>query len=106
MRLLPVASGWYDPIVDKANNNGAPLPVGVIGCGRMGRLHARVYSEMPSVRLVGVHDKCAVTAEAVADSFGCRAFRTIEELASAASAITIAVPTAWHGDVAAVRLSR
>ena len=31
----------------------------MIGCGRMGRLHARVYSQMPRVKLVGVHDATA-----------------------------------------------
>ena len=93
-------SRWYDPAVQHMNNNGEPLRVGVIGCGRMGRLHARVYSEMPSVKLVGVHDTCLETAEAVAESFGCQAFSTVEELAKNVSAVTIAVPTACHADIA------
>ncbi len=32
------------------------IDVGVIGVGAMGRHHARVYSELESVRLVGVSD--------------------------------------------------
>ena len=81
-------------------NNGSPLPVAVIGCGRMGRLHARVYSEMPGVKLVGVHDVCRETAAAIADSFSCRVFDRVQDLAGEASAVSIAVPTASHADLA------
>jgi len=81
-------------------NNGSPLPVAVIGCGRMGRLHARVYSEMPGVKLVGVHDVCPETAAAIADSFSCRTFERVEDLAGEVAAVTIAVPTACHADLA------
>src|SRR5689334_14348650 len=97
---------WYDPAVQKVNENGEPLRVGVIGCGRMGRLHARVYSEMPSVKLVGIHDSCPETAQAVAESFGCNAFDSPEDLARHVSAATIAVPTACHADLAETCLSR
>src|SRR5206468_4053237 len=77
-----------------------PLPVAVIGCGRMGRLHARVYSKMPTVKLVGVHDADADTAAATADEFGCRTFARIEDLLPHVKAVTIAVPTNRHADVA------
>ena len=57
-----------------------PLPVAVIGCGRMGRLHARVYSQMPRVKLVGVVDADADTAAAVASDYNTTAYATAEEL--------------------------
>jgi predicted dehydrogenase len=85
---------------------GSPLAVGVIGCGRMGRLHARVYSQMPGVKLVGVYDASPETASAVADSFGCRAFSDIEQMLDAVRAVTIAVPTAFHADLAERCLGR
>src|SRR5437870_1120162 len=65
------------------------IPVGVIGCGRMGRLHARVYSEMPSVKLVGVCDASPEAAATAADQFGCVAFATPEELLSQTKAVTV-----------------
>ena len=37
--------------------------VGVIGCGRMGKLHSRVYSQMPNVKLVGVYDTFVANAQ-------------------------------------------
>ena len=90
----------------QANIEGTPLAVGVIGCGRMGRLHARVYSQMPGIKLVGVHDASVETAGAVADSFGCRAFPNVEQMLSEVRAVTIAVPTAFHADLAEQCLGR
>lgn len=78
----------------------SPLSVAVIGCGRMGRLHARVYSEMPRVRLVGVYDADPDAAAAAAEQYKCRAFTDLDQLLAAAEAVTIAVPTAFHADVA------
>lgn len=83
-----------------------PIPVAVIGCGRMGRLHARVYSQMPTVKLVGVFDTDAQIAEAVADSFKCRAFTELEPLLDEIQAATIAVPTKYHATLAQPCLKR
>jgi predicted dehydrogenase len=83
-----------------------PIPVGVIGCGRMGRLHARVYGQIPSVRLVGVFDAIHESAAAVARDFACSAFDSVEDLLDRCSAVSIAVPTSLHLSVAAVCLAR
>jgi predicted dehydrogenase len=80
--------------------------VGVIGCGRMGRLHARVYSEMPAVKLVGVYDDNRDAAESAAADYGCAAAGSLDELLSRAGAVTIAVPTRFHADVAETCLGR
>ena len=66
----------------------------------MGRLHARVYSEMPQVRLVGVCDADADKAAEAASQYGCRAFTRLAELLPEVAAVTIAVPTRHHPDVA------
>src|SRR3954452_1755244 len=76
------------------------MPVAVIGCGRMGRLHARVYSEMPQVRLVGVCDANPEAAAAAADQFGGRAFERVADVLADVEAVTIPVPTQSHADVA------
>ena len=72
------------------------LNVGVVGCGRMGRLHARVYSQMPGVKLVGVFDADADAAEQAARDYGTTAFTDLAELAKQTQAVTIAVPTIFH----------
>jgi len=44
--------------------------VGVIGCGDIGELHARIYSEVPQANLVGVADIIESKAEYVAKKYG------------------------------------
>ncbi len=83
-----------------------PLPVAVIGCGRMGRLHARVYSQMPGVSLVGVHDTNPDAAADAAEEYNCEAFGTVEELLPHIRAATVAVPTEFHATVAVPLLER
>ncbi len=77
-----------------------PLPVGVIGCGKMGRFHAKVYGKMPQVRLVGVCDQSPDAAAAAADEAGTKAFTNIDDLLAETAAVTVAVPTVAHPDVA------
>ncbi len=77
-----------------------PLPVAVIGCGRMGRLHARFYSQMPQVRLVGVYDASPDAAAECADEHGTKAFASLKELLTQVAAATIAVPTVAHPEIA------
>jgi predicted dehydrogenase len=72
------------------------LPVGVIGCGRMGRLHARMLAQMPSVKLIGVVDANARAAEEAAAQYGCEAFIDPLALLPRVKAVTIAVPTQFH----------
>ena len=83
-----------------------PIAVGVIGCGRMGQLHARVYSQMPQVRLVGLFDADRDAAIAAREKFGGEVFDSIEALAERVSAVTIAVPTQFHAFVAQPLLKR
>ncbi len=74
-----------------------PIRCGVVGVGRMGRHHARVYSEMEGVELVGVVDQDTDRAAMIAESRNCRAFATEAELLEAGvDAVSIAVPTTAH----------
>lgn len=76
------------------------LRLGVVGVGSMGKNHARVYSELRGVELVGVHDADAKQAEKVTSRYGGEAFDDIGDLFSAVDAASIAVPTAHHHEVA------
>src|SRR2546430_15015412 len=87
-------------------SSATALPVGVIGCGRMGQLHARVYSQMPKVRVVGLYDADRDIALAARDKFGGEVFDSVEALADRVEAVTIAVPTQVHAAVAEPLLRR
>jgi predicted dehydrogenase len=83
-----------------------PLSVGVIGTGRMGRLHTRVYGQMPQVKLVGVYDCNTEAAREAAEQYDTRAFADLDEMLSQVSAVTIATPTITHLEMARACLSR
>lgn len=72
----------------------------------MGRLHARVYSQMPQVRLVGVYDMDADRAADAAGEYHTQPFAHIEELLEHVSAVTIATPTVTHLEMANACLAR
>jgi predicted dehydrogenase len=72
----------------------------------MGRLHARVYSQMGQVKLMGVFDVAADTAAAVADEFAVPARKSLEELLANVDAVTIAAPTKSHLSIAQECLKR
>jgi predicted dehydrogenase len=73
------------------------LRCGVVGVGRMGAHHARVYTEMPGAELVGVADADADRREMIAGKHQCQAVASAQELIDlGVQAVTIAVPTTAH----------
>ncbi len=79
---------------------GERLRVGVVGVGHFGRNHARVYSELKDVEFVGVADADGERARAVAEPLGVKSFADWRELAGQVDAVTVAVPTTLHAEVA------
>ena len=82
------------------------LKVGVVGVGHLGQHHARILASMPEVELVAVADSRLEQAQKVADRFATRAVRDYHELLDRIDAVSIAVPTALHREVAGTFLSR
>jgi predicted dehydrogenase len=74
--------------------------------GHLGQHHARLLSSMPDVRLVGVVDTRPERADEIAGRYGCPAYTTIDEVIGAVDAVSIAVPTSAHLEVAAPFLRR
>ena len=72
----------------------------------MGQLHARVYSQMPQVDLIGLYDADRDVAQAASEKHGGEVFESIEQIASRVRAVTIAVPTRFHAQVAEPLLKR
>jgi predicted dehydrogenase len=80
---------------------GRPIRCGVVGVGRMGRHHARVYAEMAGCKLVGVVDSSEERRGDLSERFACGAFEDVNQLLDAGvDAVSIAVPTTFHHAVA------
>ncbi|HEY6212328.1 MAG TPA: Gfo/Idh/MocA family oxidoreductase [Vicinamibacterales bacterium] len=75
------------------------LRVAVIGVGHLGRHHARILAALPQVELVAVVDTNRTRAEEVASANRTRALFDARDL-QGVDAVTVAVPTERHRDVA------
>jgi UDP-N-acetylglucosamine 3-dehydrogenase len=85
----------------------APLRVGVVGVGVMGSNHARVFADLPGVRLVGVADPDRNQRDFVSGILGCTTFGTMEGLLDhGVDALTIAAPTHLHRELAIACIER
>jgi predicted dehydrogenase len=83
------------------------LRVGVVGVGVMGSNHARVFTDLPGVELVGVADPDCKQRDFVSGALGCPAFTAMEGLlASGVDAVTIAAPTHLHRELALTCIGR
>ncbi len=76
------------------------LKIAVVGIGSMGKNHARVYSEMPGVDLVGVVDKNEIIGKNIAKEFNTKFFTDYKEILDDVDAVSIAVPTKFHYEIA------
>lgn len=76
----------------------------VIGVGHFGLLHARKMARMPGLELVAVADIQPGRAETVARELGVKAITDYRDLLGGVDAVSIAVTTAAHHDVAAAFL--
>ena len=80
--------------------------VAVVGVGHLGRHHARVFASLPDVELVGVVDSRIEQAETVAEACGTTAFADYRDMLDKVDAVSVAVPTRFHREVAGAFLER
>ena len=81
-------------------SGGTPVRVAVVGVGHLGRHHARILGDMPGATLTAIVDTVADRAAAAAQPTGARALSDYRELLGQVDAVTIAVPTELHGEIA------
>jgi predicted dehydrogenase len=75
----------------------ATLRCAVIGVGRMGRHHARVFAQTEGAELIGVVDVNQKSAETIVEQWGGRRYDSVAALIEAGvDAVTIATPTVHH----------
>ncbi|MDH4027306.1 MAG: Gfo/Idh/MocA family oxidoreductase [Nitrospirota bacterium] len=72
------------------------INVGVIGTGSIGIHHARIYSDINGVNLVGVVDADHERAEEIASKYNCKAYTDHSDIMDHVDAVSIAVPTTLH----------
>jgi len=78
----------------------ARLRTAVVGVGNLGRHHARIYHSLPHADLVAVVDTDHERAAEVAGRHGARALTGFRELIGLVDAVSVAVPTSAHEQVA------
>ena len=73
---------------------------GLLGAGRIGKVHAKAVSGDENATLLAVADAFPAAAQAIADRYGCTV-RTIDEIAAAddIDAVVICTPTDTHADL-------
>ncbi|MBP5352689.1 MAG: Gfo/Idh/MocA family oxidoreductase [Alphaproteobacteria bacterium] len=75
------------------------IKVAVIGAGVMGKNHIKTYKSMQGVELVGVYDVSAEATKAAAETFGIKAFSSMEEVAANVDAVSVVTTSITHADV-------
>ena len=76
-----------------------PLKVAVVGAGVMGKNHLKTYKTLQGVELVGVYDIFPEAAKNAAETFGIKAFSSLEEVAKNVDAVSVVTTSVTHADV-------
>ena len=81
------------------------LKIGVVGTGRLGRIHVRIFKRIPEVEFVGCYDVIGERSRQTAAEFRAEAFDGVDALLDAVDGVSIVVPTVHHEEVALKALS-
>jgi len=76
------------------------INVAVIGVGSIGKHHARIFAGMEDVTLAAIVDVDRPRADEFAEKYHCRAFKDYMNVMNSVDAVSIAVPTTFHFQVA------
>ena len=72
----------------------------VIGAGKMGVIHAKVYDQLEQSDFIAVIDTDANKARPLAEQYNCSAFSDYTDILGKVDAVTIATPTVTHLNLA------
>jgi len=76
------------------------LKIGVVGTGHLGKLHTKMFQQIQNCELTGIYDTNPENLANVAREFNTRAFGSFDEMIQAVDAVSIAVTTSAHYQVA------
>ena len=82
------------------------MRIGVVGVGHLGQHHVKHLVKMPDVEFKGLFDTNDHQARKIADTNKVSVFESLGQMASSVEAVTIAVPTPFHFEVAQFFLSQ
>lgn len=76
------------------------MKIGLIGCGYLGKIHAKCIKEIKNLELVGVYDISDEAAEETAEKFCTTAYFKLEILIENCDVVDIVTSTATHFELA------
>ncbi len=82
------------------------IRIGLIGAGRMGKNHCRVYSTLRHVELVGIFDQNFAVGQKLAEQYQVPLFSNLDKLLESVDAVSIVTPTPTHFGLAIECLKR
>ena len=82
------------------------IKVAVIGAGMMGKNHLKTYKNLQGVELVGVYDIFPEAAKSAAETFGIKAFTSMDEVAKNVDAVSVVTTSVTHAEVGSFFLNR
>ncbi|MFA4989665.1 MAG: Gfo/Idh/MocA family oxidoreductase [Candidatus Omnitrophota bacterium] len=78
----------------------AKLKVGVIGVGHLGSIHAKIYQELSGCSLEAVSDTNKARLNEISQNLGIPGYADYRELFTKVDAVSVAVPTKLHYQIA------
>ncbi len=75
------------------------IDVAVIGCGGIGKIHARAYQKIPGVRVAYMIDRIEALAQAAAAEFGAEALTDHRLMKLPVQAVSVVTPPDAHYDI-------
>jgi len=76
------------------------IKIGVVGVGSLGRHHARIYSQLDGVELIGVCDTDGAKARKIARKCRTKPFTDYRDLLDKVDGVSVVTPTNTHREIA------
>lgn len=83
-----------------ADSSAAPIKIGILGTGHMGRIHLRLLRSNPNFEVVAVYDPDTISAGIVEQDYALKSASDAQAVADQADALVIASPTLTHAEYA------
>jgi predicted dehydrogenase len=82
------------------------LKIGVIGTGHLGKLHVKMFRQIPECEVIGIYDSNSQVVKDVAQEYDVKAFDNLDNLLNSIQAASIAVSTTAHYEVSKICLEK
>lgn len=76
------------------------IKIGVVGTGHLGKFHIKMFKQIESAELVGIHDSNPMQMDRAAEEFKVSSFSRLDELIDKVEAVSIAATTSAHYQLA------